>query len=381
MFSRPAAARYILLVTAGLLVSAARADDPEAEARAALAAYGKNIRSFPAYKCRYTVTHGTAASIEDVRAGRYDVTAVWEHVTAVDGSNFRSSRQAKKLPEADGRGNMWKSLRSPESCLRTGEDTLIYDHAGTATLHKPDHHITVGFNPLDMGLFDSRLDDAPDALGAIPKCHIFSDDVRPIDGRPSVGVQLVNSELGTRALIWRLALDPSRGHLPCRGVLAAAHANGDEQATGHEFWLLDAKDCGRGRFFPTRFVWVSSPREKGGGQFRVTEYAAAELIVDRVPTREDLSIELPAGTTLALSHPDGRPSFTLQRDTAIHPDDLAGLVADLEARLPPQSRTGLVARLARWWPWLAAGVGGAVAVLLVQLLLTRRRRTTPGTAA
>jgi hypothetical protein len=350
------------------------ADERADRAQAAVEAFGKNARSFTAFKCKYIMAHGTAASLDDIKAGRYSVVEVVELATAVDGSKLRSSRQPLELPEGE-RGDAARAIsRRRETCLRTGADTLVYDHAGAATLYRPDDNLAVGFNPLGMGLFDARLRDVPDGLGGAPRYRVFGGDVPSTDGRPAVGVRLVPGEPGAQVPVWRIALDPARGHLPCRVVCSMTRPDTGEQAVLCEVWLLDTRDCGRGRFFPTRFLFISYPHGNDP-RFRVSEYKVTDLAVDCTLTREDLSVDLSTGTSVILSHPEGRSSVILAQNTSLHADDLTELVVGLEAQLPRKLDRARLRELAgRFGPWAAALVGGLVAIVLAQLWLVRRRR-------
>jgi hypothetical protein len=367
----------MILSLFGLLsaTTAAIADDRADRVRAAVEAFGRNIRGFSKFKCKYTVTHGTAASLDDLKAGRYVVTHVCEHVTVADGPRLLARVAPKKVDGGDGeKGRAEVSPCRPATWLSTGSEGMVHQFGNLVDVWKPDGRWPGGLNPLALGLSEAHLQETPDALVNRPEgCQLTTDDLPAIDGRPTVGVRFV-VKIGPSSQTVRMALDPARGHLPCRTVVSETSTGGSRPASSTwEFWLLDAKDCGRGRFFPIRYVFFShhAGQERG---YRLFDLVVTELDPDHTPTREDLSVDLPAGTGLYLHRQPEGASLTLDRNTTIHVDDLPAVISDLESRLPRRLDRPRLRELAgRFWPW-AALVGGLGVILLAQLWLVRRRR-------
>jgi hypothetical protein len=256
-----------------------------------------------------------------------------------------------------------------ETYLTDGTTDFLYEHGSYACVYKSDWPHSSGETPLTLAMFDLRRRWAPDTLLANPAEFTFApDDLQASDGRPTVAARFAG-KVETSPVTWRFAFDPARGHLPAR--MAAS----DRISPPSEVWLLEARDCGRGRFFPTKYISFSHPREPAE-PFDVRLYVVTELDPDYTPTREDLTVALPAGTqvSLQLQQTSVWPrSFGLP--TTVHADDLPAVVAGLETQQPRRlDRTRIRELAGRFWPWAAALAGGLGAILLAQLWLVRRRR-------
>lgn len=354
-----------------LATAPAVADDPAGPARSAVEAFGRNIRSFERYRCRFAICHGTAATLDDLKAGRYGLTAMGAHLTVADGPRLKYHRYGKN--ERGGTKFPDEVLTEQETWLTDGTWDLWYNRVGTVNVYPPDRAMFPGeATPLTMGLFDLRRRRAPEAMLADPAgFQLVPDDLAATDGRPTVGVRFTGKP-GRAAATWRYAFDPARGHLPARAIMSD-----DGDAPYHEVWLLEAADCGNGRYFPTKFISFNYPRGEEK-MFTVRLYAVTELDPDHTPTRDDLSVNLPAGTAVGMSRDQHIGWIFLQRNTTVHVDGLPAVAADLDSRLPRKlDRTRLRELAGRFWPWAAALVGGLGAIFLAQLWLIRRRRLQP----
>jgi hypothetical protein len=119
--------------------------------------------------------------------------------------------------------------------------------------------------------------------------------------------------------------DPSRGYLPAR-IAEQTHGWPEKKPhSPHQTHLLEAKDAGKGRWFPMHVVNIRVPPE-AGAQVDVVDVRVTELVVDKV-SKEDLSIDVPAGTGVTWSDVsvDGLCHFRLRQDEKLTPDDIPRL--------------------------------------------------------
>ncbi|HVK19139.1 MAG TPA: hypothetical protein VM533_19560 [Fimbriiglobus sp.] len=355
-----------------LATATAVADERADRARATVEAFGRNIRSFERYRCRFAICHGTAATLDDLKADRYDLFSMGAHLTVADGPRLKYHRFGR-TPIFRGTKMAYESLVERFTYLTDGTTDFHYEYGGYAAVYAAGWPNSPGeATPLTLGMYDLRRRLAPDTLLANPAEFTFApDDLPATDGRPTVAARFAG-KVETIALTWRFAFDPARGHLPVRMVAS------DGISPQSEVWLLEARDCGGGRFFPTKYVSFHHPRTSDR-PLDMRLYVVTELDPDYTPTREDLTVTLPAGTQVSLQLQQSSVwprSFGLP--TTLHADDLSAVTANLEAQAPRRLDRSRLRELAgRFWPWGAALAGGLGVIVLAQLWLVGRRRRQP----
>ena len=131
--------------------------------------------------------------------------------------------------------------------------------------------------------------------------------------------------------------DPARGHLPYRTQrLTRPDGSKGPLQSEVESWVLDAKDCGRGRFYPTRVVTFSPDR--GGPAVHAWETVVRSVDADFKPAADTFDYKPADRTGVIYFRPKFNPSLTLPAGATLRPDDLPGLVKQLKAKLPDPER-------------------------------------------
>ena len=336
-------------MAAGLLLAGGRAalgaaDDPTAAARAAVAAYGKNLRAFPHLRCVFHVRRGSAPAADEAKAGRITVEMEDDFTYSADGPRVRFDTHGTPVQEGL-RGKQGRPLGGnlnavqidffAESVyLTNGAEELVHDTGMTANLFSPDLPASPDpAHPLATGVFDWHLRRTPDRMAALPDGYNFvGEGPQTLDGRPTVRARFF-SVVGDAA--WVVDFDPARGHLPYRSqVLDRSDDGKGPLRVTNEAWVLDAKDCGKGRFFPTRVVdyW---PYKHDEPMVDVRETVVKELDADFKPTPATFVHRPPDHTGVIYSRSKVCPSISLAAGEAIRAEDLPDLVKRLKAKLPP----------------------------------------------
>jgi hypothetical protein len=165
-------------------------------------------------------------------------------------------------------------------------------------------------------------------------------------------------------------LDPSRGYLP---IYISARYKNSKVINGNpnaQALLTATRDCGEGRWFPDRYLYIRTPAQTGE-EYSVLEMRVTELDVTTKPTAADLSVKLPAGTEIcSMKYVNPLHRFRLKQDETVSPDQISGLFEMLE-RASPDSLMDTAIPPApspyRWlWALATAGVCG-IAWLLWKL--------------
>ncbi|MBX9583681.1 MAG: hypothetical protein K2X87_25545 [Gemmataceae bacterium] len=354
-------------------------DNSSVEARAATLGYGANLRAFDHLRCEFTSRQGTAASAEDAKTGRMAVDRACDSVLFIDGSNIRLDNRGVSVQEGHknrkgeplagtGLVRLARDFCVQSTYLWNGVEEMVHDAGMAINVYTPDLPASpAANNPLATGVFDWRLQMTPDRMAGLPgQFDLIGEGVQTLDGRPTVRARFITRSGQTA---WVVDYDPARGYLPYRVQrLSRPEGTNVPLQLEVESWVTEAKDCGKGRFFPTRVVTVS-PVGDGTSTVLFWETLVKSVDPDFKPTPETFAYRPSAGTPVIYFRSGLSPGFELDRSEAIRPSDLPSLVERAKLRLP--NVTGEVVRRPRWWLWAGGGLG-SVALLLLGLLIVRR---------
>ena len=365
-------------------------DDRTSAGRAATIGYGANLRSFTQYNCKVTLKQGTATSVAAAKSGTYSVNTACDATLIVDGNNMRI--ESHGLPFDEGMkkvrpkktGKVGLSTVAITFCLKetflsNGTEDLAYTAGGNLAINifKPDLPGTPSeCQPLATGLFDTRLRNTPDRMITTPDAYLFvGEGFHTLEGRATVRVKFVDKR---SPVVWQIDYDVARGYLPIRiARWVEPTKDGEPRRNVHEVWVTEVKDCGKGRFFPTRHVLCYVP-DAPGSKVSVSELVVRSVDPDYEPTVEDFTFTLPAGLPVIFFRSNQAPKFTPRQDETITPADLPKLFEMVELKQrDPLADTALPRERTRWWLWIGFGLltVGASALVLRRVL---RRRASEG---
>jgi hypothetical protein len=309
-------------------------DTNQRMAKAGLIVCEANFSALRTYKCRYTMTNANASSPEEALKGNYFNVKKCEFLLAVDGEK----RKLQSLTPID--TTPPKNLQ--EGINPSGQKAKFYAvdffqigelrNGGTALSYLREANQAQIINQLAESR--DEIEETPlsavqwKASNGIRAWREASEQGRvTISSRGLVtegGDALIHSEYNFGSRLRSLYLDPSRGYLPKRYGSFEIASNGER---GHEFQthLLDAKDVGKGRWFPMHSVAFMVPAKKGD-LIRLRDIQVGELVIDNV-TDGDLELEFAAGTTVCrYDKPAGsREYFTFRQNEKISPTDIPRL--------------------------------------------------------
>ncbi|MBX9584199.1 MAG: hypothetical protein K2X87_28200 [Gemmataceae bacterium] len=314
------------------------ADDPTAAARAAIGEYAKNLRAFARYQCKFTTRRGTADSAADAKAGKINARIVGDSTFTADGQRVRldnhgiplskglAGKKSEPIPGTN-LGRTYIDFFEENVYLSNGREELLGNDIA-ANVYTPDLPASPQpLHPLTIWQFDFRLEQAPDRMAEQPDEYDLRGEGRQtVDGRATVRVRFEAKSKDGPWMAWVVDFDPARGHLPYRVQMLAPpfKAKGPLRVVG-EAWVLEAKDCGKGRFFPTRVVHVS-PSFGGETTVDAWETVVRSIDPDFKPTPETFEYRPPAGTGVIYLRAGASPSIGLAPGEVITPESLPDLV-------------------------------------------------------
>jgi hypothetical protein len=148
-------------------------------------------------------------------------------------------------------------------------------------------------------------------------------------------------------------VDLTRGSLPTR--IDLLYAKGAEGASYTVVPQIRA--CSKSRWFPERIVTFlkQTPTQS---PCLVNDFRVTELDVDRRPSKEAFTIELPAGTTVN-QFDDSRKYFKTRQPERVGPEHLSR-IEQLTEKVPQEPQTDTTIVVPRQYTWIWYAVGGII---------------------
>lgn len=359
-----------------------RADNSQdASEKAICLAHHANLESLRQFKCKYTYTRASAPDQRSALDGKYSNISACDFVLVVDGSKQKlqslmkhddSLRPEEKASnQAKGGGLISQSggffpiadLSSEEGGLRyfsPWKQVTVSDKTTSQIAREQTPLFVVGAqNPFGPEKLIS--------LTGIYTVSLSSKGPEKIRDEAAVHVNIKSWEWGNAD--WYFG--PNQGYLPL------LHKNHSFSPTGKQYpenqtHVLETKQLGKQGWFPTHIVQVFFASAQGD-PVRVVDFRVTEL-TDKV-TEEDLSIEVPAGTSVFWENDENqnRNHFRTRLKENLRPSDITRIkemlgkkttepLMDTAIRVEEQSRS----------KWYIAG--SIVAVFVVAIALFRRYR-------
>jgi len=200
------------------------------------------------------------------------------------------------------------------------------------------------------------------------------------EGKQCVAVRFVAKQYNDTL---RFVLDPSQGYLPLYISSHYPKFGKSEMIDGHprqQCFLTRARPCSKDRWFPDRFLLVSTPDNKGG-RYSIVEFNVTEFDADTRPSRLDFSITIPAGTTICSDlYTNPLRYFSLQQEERIGLEELPSLFAMLEKAQPGRPMDTAIPRVSHlrryWWAYALTVPAGLVVFWVLRRV--RRARSEAG---
>ena len=365
------------------VLSRAEGGDDVDAARAAALASEANFESIRTYKCRYIITKANAASADQALRGNYTNAQKCEFSLAVDREKTKletvtrldttppKNKQEIVNPNNGEKVKVYSTPFIPLGELRNGETSLSYARQWRQAQIIKQRTDLAGETPFEelywrpSGGLKSWRNAVEQGRGRI------SSGGQTIEkGRAVIGLQYNLDSLEVS-----LRFDPSQGYLPVHIVLKSLTGGG--RAHENHTVLLEAKEVGKGRWFPMHVVSFSAP-EAEGQSLHIRDLHVTEITVDKV-TDADLALQVSAGTTIFRQDmPVGSGEYiTLQQDEKIGPADIAKIEATCKeaGSRGAGDRTVKLSKNRRNWKWYSLGAGLVLMVLTAVLYRRYRRRS------
>ena len=368
-----------------VLSNPVRADPaPVVTGRVAVERFAANLRSFPHYTCKYTVTRAEAYSFDDALAGKWVNAVSIDCVLRVDGEYEAWSGRKPPAPPGG---------PPPAKPGQWGAAGLLhlwdFDYAGNSHIGLTDGKGMSGawnllpsdqwFEPVlaPIGAGHGRKQRSvgnPDTLLADPKWEFADEGSVEAAGRRLVRVWLSHTFAhrgGSFNHVERFHLDPTRGYLPTWRSLDVEPNRTLDGRPSEQTYLVEAKDCGSGRWFPMRVLSVRAMISPGIAH-QVSELRVTELDLARPPD-DEFAVRMPGGS-LVVHGSNPRKQFRLAGPQTIHARHLPDLEAELDATLPPPSTWEQLLAPFESWRWPAIGLGAIVLVGALAIVWRWRRK-------
>lgn len=165
----------------------------------------------------------------------------------------------------------------------------------------------------------------------------------------------------------RFFLDVQHGYLP-RQIIRYAYPDYKDELV-HSY-LLEEKECSRGRWFPMHTVVLLAPAKR---PVSVIDIRVTDLDVDSRPKPNEFTLTIPARTEIKNARDDLHQAFFLKQEERINADDIPGLFKKLqEVKENPLADTSIKSSS---WPIATYVYSFCAAVLLLIGIVFWRRRT------
>ena len=341
--------------------------DPSA--RIATLGFAANIGSFPFYSCTFTVTKAEASSVSSALAGERKSAVTAEHRLAVLGDTevceckFAPPPPIKREKSAVLPKETLRHKSTPfvgNAILKNRKQGLIYSPVlTTANLHadrKPPPEFSI--TPWNLGM----LGHGTNWCG--PEVLIERDTHQLVEFATDSNVGKLSFRFKFKEPIVHetrfFRLDPERGYLPTMSGVQndrIKSENGEYMCTGH---LLEARECSNGRWFPIH--WIRTINFGNNTPIDVLELKVLILQSESKPTQEQMSITMPAGTSVnSALYTDPVLVYRLKQQEVVGIDDINTMFEMLKkSATKPRMDTAIVPQ-SRWPAWLIAlcVLGGA----------------------
>ncbi|HEV8003372.1 MAG TPA: hypothetical protein VGP63_26145 [Planctomycetaceae bacterium] len=332
------------LVAATCLLSAVEcawaADNGDDRIRACAEGWRRNRESFHFATAKLRVTSGLVKSIDDAKAGKFTSDGVHDPVTTIatwiyDGPLFCCNESCKGLVETvtkpAGRRSMapcWSKQYLSDGTYRLL--VFVEPKGGGIGDSRKSRDLSWGYDnsPFSMAMMGGNeyLNPYHEIVQARAKqLSVKFQGQLEVEGRRAEVVTVDHGPYG----LTRYYFDASRGYLVSR----IDHVASTKQGLDLTGFLVDARECSRARWFPTRVVQIQ-------GRYATTKLLGAwlievpELDVDHPPKPEAFALDLQQGLLISASE---EPSafFRLKAERHVAAKDLAGLCEEtLKHKLP-----------------------------------------------
>lgn len=353
--------RFVRFILLAVLVAGTRAlyadglncpADQQETLQAIGEGYLGNRESFSFFRCEFTFTEGSAATVADGLAGKLSNPVVSHGTWVVDGDVYRYELKCDEelLKKAYAEGSR-QELSQPDS--ESGPKLV-----GVSLPCDPHGFVTNGKIQLRHGpaiqAANIRTSDLP-----LPGITItpFSAGIMGENDILNPGTLLTQGGQGSYRFAWlvpeadtssskylkvafgwgpdengpirrTMSLDPERGFLPVECETFYEPSDKLIEKFGRRISLLSFTKllpASSGRWFPGRAVMIDHPDSHEARRTQIVEVTLLEA--DQRPAADDFKIAIPQGT--AVSDPsDHRSGFKFSQARSVGPDDLEALLAE-----------------------------------------------------
>jgi hypothetical protein len=331
------------LVFVELTAPASRADDPKELGRAAIQGYRQHWDKFEYLHLRYH-QYGSAEppnTFADAVGLKWKPNKVLNCDFVLDGNRWVLKVDYDDPPfdsktlvkDKSNPGTAWGPAPFTNRYLGNGTENLYYtprdrigalyesgsgDRFGSGAPRSTPLHI-LGFhnpnlNPNEL-LLAAERNQKPWAAG--PPTDVNGSQCVPVSFDTPDGFRTV------------FHLDLNRGCIPIRIQKFEGNEKKGEELERTD--VLDLRACSNGRWVPMKILSLRFPAAVGVFEPVVRE--VTEFDVDRRPTKDELSVDMEAGTRITRqSKPEAKYSVTLRQGERIGPDDIARVIEISEGR-------------------------------------------------
>lgn len=293
------------------------ADDSDARVRFLMEGFVSNRSSFIQYRCSLSVRQGHAPSLQSAVAHGPSSDVVTGTARIVkDGDSFCSTVETNDQPRPTGAANQVAISLSPFLFVGNTEKVLSFSVlAGGGVLSQRDsaQHMPIEFDVWNQVMMGEGAEGCLDKWIAnrlsagIP---FTVEECTQQNGLESVKVSCRSGEVYAYHCV-----DEMRGFIPVEAGLAIGG-----QDFGR-FFTTDIRACSRHRFFPTRCVTVWLNGGDGNGSVRAREIVVTDLALDSGASDSELSITLPAGSSVN-NVSSAQSVVFFDNDTQVTPHDI-----------------------------------------------------------
>jgi hypothetical protein len=252
--------------------------------KAAAIANLANRASFTRFRCTFRVRSGVAPDLKSAMSG-----PVSNIVTAVCEWSVNESNECLRVEGGDfpiqASGGV-SAPRFPKDCFLRGGgfDLIYYPDAGGASLSS-----TVGTESLPTVITPFSMGIMGQGENASPARRVLDNIDGAVIDELAMGNDGVRFRWSRNGSTYEYTFDPSKGFLLRDASFDFGEGN------GLQVFVVDARACGNGRWFPIRSVYVIK-KDAASGAIPVREVIVTALELDKAPELSEFSLDLPAHT-------------------------------------------------------------------------------------